>query len=215
MRRATMVILSAVMLLTLVAGPADAGSRLVTKTGPLPLVQGVVIEGACPFPVMWFDRGGRTLTTYYRNDVIVGQRITGTSNVILTNMASGLELTFAIQETQSIAYDLRRGSATTVQIGSSGLFYDPGTISGQRARSPGTAARPRPSGRLDPKTLLYQDVEWQRNAGIEGDVCDMLVTGPEDPPLRFRALEVQIGRTTTDRPVRVPLARIKPLCRSG
>ena len=138
MRRATMVILSAVMLLTLVAGPADAGSRLVTKTGPLPSVQGVVIEGACPFPVMWFDRGGRTLTTYYRNDVIVGQKITGTSNVILTNMASGLELTFAIQETQSIAYDLQRGSATTVQIGSSGLFYDPGTISGQ-PRSPGTA----------------------------------------------------------------------------
>ena len=176
MRRVTMVILSAVMLLTLVAGPADAGSRLVAKTGPLPSVQGVVIEGACPFPVMWFDRGGRTLTTYYRNDVIVGQKITGTSNVILTNMASGLELTFAIEETQSIAYNLRRGSATTVQVGSSGLFFDPGTISGQPSFTwyGGVAAT---SGRLDPKTLLYQDVEWQRNAGIEGDVCDMLVTG--------------------------------------
>jgi len=176
MRRVTMVILSAVMLLTLVAGPADAGSRLVTKTGPLPSVQGVVIEGACPFPVMWFDRGGRTLTTYYRNDVIVGQKITGTSNVILTNMASGLELTFAIKETQSIVYDLQRGSATTIQIGSSGLFYDPGTISGAGSFTwYGGAALT--TGRLDPKTLLYNDVESQHTVGLEGDVCDMLVSG--------------------------------------
>jgi hypothetical protein len=176
MRRATMVVITAVMVLTMVAGPADAASRIVGKTGPLPMVQGAVIQGACPFPVIWTDRGGRTLTTYTRGDTVVGQRITGTSQVVLTNGASGLQLTFDIDETATIAYDLRRGTATTVQIGSSGLFFDPGTISGEPSFTwyGGVAAT---SGRLDPKTLLYRDVEWQRNAGIQGDVCEMLVSG--------------------------------------
>ena len=153
------------------------------KTSPLPLVQGFVIEGACPFPVMSFDRGGRTLTTYYRNDVIVEQEDHRHLERHADDMASGLELTFAIKETQSIAYDLQRGSATTVQIGSSGFVLRPRDDLGDSRRSRGTAVWPATSGRLDPKTLFYQDVEWQRSAGIEGDVCDMLVTGAEDPPL--------------------------------
>ena len=176
MRRATMVVLTAVMTLALVSGPADAAPRLTKTTGPLPLVQDVVINGACPFPVIWTDRGGRTLTTYARDRDIVMQRITGSSKVVLTNGASGLQLAFDIKETTTIVYDQQRGSATTVQVGSSGLIYDPGTISGAGSFTwyGGAAAT---SGRLDPETWIYNDVEWQRNAGIEGDVCDMLVSG--------------------------------------
>ena len=176
MRRATMVVLSAIMMLAMVAGPADAVSRLQKTTGPLPMVQGYVIEGACPFPVIWTDRGGRTLTTWERDHTIVSQRITGTSKVVLTNGASGLELTFDINETTTIVYDQQRGTATTLQGGSSGLVFDPGTISGAGSFTwYGGAALT--TGRLDPKTLLYTDVESQHTVGLEGDVCDMLVSG--------------------------------------
>ena len=167
MRRATMVVLSAVMVLAMVAGPAEAVSRLQKTTGPLPMVQGYVIEGACPFPVIWTDRGGRTLTTWERDHTIVSQRITGTSKVVLTNGANGLELTFDIKETTTIVYDQQRGTATTLQIGSSGLFYDPGTISGEGSFTwYGGAALT--TGRLDPKTLLYTDVESQHTVGPRG-----------------------------------------------
>ena len=107
---------------------------------------------------------------------IVSQRITGTSKVILTNGASGLELTFDIKETTTIVYDQQRGAATTLQGGSSGLVFDPGTISGAGSFTwYGGAALT--TGRLDPKTLLYTDVESQHTVGLEGDVCDMLVSG--------------------------------------
>ncbi|HEY6568079.1 MAG TPA: hypothetical protein VI341_11245 [Actinomycetota bacterium] len=176
MRRALVTVITTVLLVSVFAGPAGARSDLVTTTGPMPLVQGAVIDGACPFPVIWTDRGGRTLTTWARGKDIVMQRITGSSQVVLENGASGLALTFDIKETSTIVYDLRRGSATTVQIGSSGLFFDPGTISGAPSFTwyGGVAAT---SGRLDQKTWLYDDVEWQRHAGLEGDVCDMLVSG--------------------------------------
>ena len=176
MRRAMVMMITTAMVVAVSAGPAGASSKLVKTTGPLPLVQGVVIEGACPFPVIWDDRGGRTLTTWADGKDIVMQRITGSSQVVLTNGASGLALTFDIKETATIVYDLQRGSATTLQAGSSGLFYDPGTISGAPSFTwyGGVAAT---SGRLDPRTWLYQDVEWQRHAGLEGDVCDMLVSG--------------------------------------
>ncbi len=176
MRRAVMTLISTVLLVTVVAGPADAGQKLSMTSGPLPLVQGVVIDGACPFPVIWTDRGGRTLTTWTRGEDIVMQRITGSSKVVLENGVSGLALTFDIKETATIVYDLQRGSATTVQTGPSGLVYDPGTISGTSSFTwyGGIAAT---SGRLDQKTWLYDDVEWQWHAGLEGDVCDMLVSG--------------------------------------
>ena len=176
MRRATMVMLSAVMLSPWWPDPLTRSPRLQKTTGPLPSVQGYVIEGACPFPVIWTDRGGRTLTTWERDHTIVSQRITGTSKVVLTNGASGLELTFDIKETTTIVYDQQRGTATTLQVGSSGLFYDPGTISGAGSFTwYGGAALT--TGRLDPKTLLYTDVESQHTVGLEGDVCDMLVSG--------------------------------------
>lgn len=176
MRRALVTVITTVMVVSLTAGPAGATPELVKTTGPLPLVQSAVIEGACPFPVIWTDRGGRTLTTWARGKDIVMQRITGSSLVVLTNGVSGLALTFDVKETATIVYDLRRASATTVQVGSSGLFYDPGTISGAPSFTwyGGVAAT---SGHLDAKTWLYDDVEWQRHAGLEGDVCDMLVSG--------------------------------------
>jgi hypothetical protein len=176
MRRVMVVVLSAVMASAMVVGPAEALPSITTKTGPLPMVQGVEIRGACPFPVIWTDRGGRTLTTVFRDDDIVLQRITGSSQVILTNGASGQQLTFDIKETATMVYDSRRGTVTTLQVGSSGLIYDPGTISHAPSFTwyGGVAAT---SGRLDPKTLLYTDVESQRHHGLEGDVCDMLVSG--------------------------------------
>ena len=68
------------------------------------------------------------------------------------------------------------GAATTLQGGSSGLVFDPGTISGAGSFTwYGGAALT--TGRLDPKTLLYTDVESQHTVGLEGDVCDMLVSG--------------------------------------
>ena len=99
MRRAVVTLISTVLLVTVIAGPADAGQKLTTTSGPLPLVQGAVIEGACPFPVIWTDRGGRTLTTWSRGKDIVMQRITGSSQVVLENGVSGLTLTFDIKET--------------------------------------------------------------------------------------------------------------------
>jgi hypothetical protein len=176
MRRAMVVVFSAVMVLAMAAGPVEARPSITTKTGPLPMVQGVEIRGACPFPVIWTDRGGRTLTTVFRDDDIVLQRITGSSQVILTNGNTKLELTFDIKETATMVYDLRRGSVTTLQVGSSGLIFDPGTISHVPSFTwyGGVAAT---SGRLDPNTLLYTDVERQRHQGLEGDVCDMLVSG--------------------------------------
>ncbi len=96
--------------------------------------------------------------------------------MVLTNGASGLELTFDIKETTTIVYDQQRGTATTLQGGSSGLVFDPGTISGAGSFTwYGGAALT--TGRLDPKTLLYTDVESQHTVGLEGDVCDMLVSG--------------------------------------
>jgi hypothetical protein len=178
MRRAWALTIATVTLLALVAAPGDAGARegITTTTGPLPLIQGAVIEGACPFPVIWTDRGGRTLTTWSSGRDIVKQRINGSSQVLLTNGATGTELTFDLKETQTIQYDLQRGSATTVQAGLSGLNYDPGTISGAGSFTwyGGVAIT---SGRLDPNTLLYTDVDTQRTMGIEGDVCEMLVSG--------------------------------------
>jgi hypothetical protein len=175
MRRVTVMFITTVMVLAIAASPAEAGSKLTKTTGPLPLTQGAVIQGACPFPVIWTDRGGRTLTTWALGKGIVTQRITGRSQVVLTNGASGLALTFDIDETITIAYD-QRGDATTVQFGPSGLIFDPGTITGTDSFTwyGGIAAT---SGHLDPRTWLYSDVKWQRHAGLEGDVCDMLVSG--------------------------------------
>jgi hypothetical protein len=176
MRRATMVLLSAVMMLAIVAGPADAVSRLQKTAGPLPTVKGFVIERACPFPVIWTDRGGRTLTTWDRDHTIVSQRITGTSRVVLTNGATGLELAFDIKETTSILYDQQRGTATTLQRGSSGLVFDTGTISGAGSFT-WYAGAALTTGWLDPTTLLYTDIASQHTVGLEGDVCEMLVSG--------------------------------------
>ncbi len=176
MRRIAMMVTAAITLVAVAAGPAEAGTTLTRITGPLPHGQDVTIRGACLDPVVWHDRGGRTLTTVAKGRDIVMQRITGTSRVVLTNGRSGLELIFDIEETTTIVYDPRRGSATSVQVGSSGLIYDPDPIPGAGSFTwyGGMAVT---SGRIDPNTLLYADVERQRHSGLEGDVCDMLVSG--------------------------------------
>jgi hypothetical protein len=141
MRRATMVSLSAVMLLTLVAGPADAGS-IGHQDGPPAFGAGRVIEVLARSRMV--RRGGLTLTTYYRNDVIVGQKIA------MTSSGGRGQLGSVGQRDQTIVYDLRRGSATTVRSDRRAVLH-PGTSQDSR-RSPGTAVAAT-SGRLDPKTL--------------------------------------------------------------
>ena len=106
----------------------------------------------------------------------MSQRITGTSNVILTNRPPGWS---SRSTSRRRPVDRLRPPAwhrTTVQTDRPGLVFDPGTISGAGSFTwYGGAALT--TGRLDPKTLLYTDVESQHTVGLEGDVCDMLVSG--------------------------------------
>jgi hypothetical protein len=175
MRRLTVTLLTLTMTIGLGAGPAHARARLSKTTGPLPAVKDAVIHGACSFDVLWSDRGGRTLTTWARGRSILRQEITGTSQVILTNADTKLSVTFDIDETATLLYG-GRGVVTTFQAGDSGLIFDPGTSTraGSFTWYGGVAAT---RGHLDPNTLLYSDVSWQRRFGPAGDVCEMLVTG--------------------------------------
>ncbi len=176
MRRMTTSMFVAALMIGAAAGPTNAQPATSKTTGPLPVVKEAVISGACPFDVLWTDRGGRTLTTWARGRDIVRQQITGVSQVVLANASTGLTVPFDISETTTIVYNPRRGTATTVQFGDSGLIFDTGTATrrGSFTWYGGVAAT---SGSLDPATLLYTDVRWQRHAGLEGDVCEMLVSG--------------------------------------
>jgi YD repeat-containing protein len=157
-----------------IATPASA-ARPSTKVEPLPLVQGHTIENVCEFPVGYTDRGGRTLTTRYdRTGRMVSQTISGTSIVELTNLATQTTEPFEIDEVQTIVYR-RDGTVNVVQSGSSGIAIDPGTSTrtpdlvwyGGLVVSRGTLER----------SFLLADVTRQTRIGVEGDICDILVTG--------------------------------------
>jgi hypothetical protein len=173
-RRAPISLVIVALLGVVVAAPAHARGAS-TTVEPLPRVEGLRIENVCPFPVEWTDRGGRTLTT--RSDSsgrVVMQTITGTSTVELKNVATGLAVPFDISEVATIAFR-RDSTATMVQTGSSGIALDPGTAT----RTPsftwygGVVLT---QGRLD-RTFLFSDVSRQRRAGIEADICEILVSG--------------------------------------
>lgn len=174
MRRSALILSFGLVLALLAVAPASA-ARPAPKVEPLPLVQGHVIENVCEFPVEYTDRGGRTLTTVYdRTGRIVAQTISGTSIVELRNLATDHTESFEIDERTTIAYH-RDGTATVVQLGSSGIALDPGTST----RTPdliwyGGLVVSR--GTLD-RTFLFADVTRQRRVGIEGNICEMLVTG--------------------------------------
>ena len=173
-RRSTISLLASLALALVVAAPASA-ARTSTKVEPLPLVQGHIIENVCDFPVEYTDRGGRVLTTRYnRAGVMTSQTISGTSNVELRNLATDATETFEIDELTSITYR-RDGTVTVVQLGSSGIAIDPGTST----RTPdlvwyGGLVVSR--GTLD-RSFLLADVTRQTRIGVEGDICDILVTG--------------------------------------
>jgi hypothetical protein len=160
----------------LLGAPAAAADGLTTKTGPLPVVKDLVLAG-CDFPVLMTDRGGRTLTTTFDGETVVRQVITGSSDVELTNGATGAKLEFTIRE--RAAYEIGAdGTTALTQTGDSGLAIDPGTVTG----SPNLtwyAGRATTVGRLDPaeKIPLFATVEEQVVAGFTGDVCEMLQTG--------------------------------------
>lgn len=173
LRRATIPLVLA-LVLGAVSAPAWANGPT-TTTEPLPLVQGLRIEHVCPFPVDYTDRGGRTLTIRYdRTGRIVRQTISGSSTVVLTNLATGLEVPFDIDEKTSVVFH-RDGTSTAVQFGTSGIALDPGTTTGAPSLVwYGGAVLTR--GDFD-RTFLFSDVTRQRRLGIEGDICEMLVTG--------------------------------------
>lgn len=168
-------LISLTMTLALGAISIPASARTAIRVEPLPMAQGHVIENVCGFPVEYTDRGGRTLTTRYdRRGAIASQTISGTSIVELRNLASGHTEMFEIDERVTIAYR-PDGTATVVQLGSSGIAIDPGTST----RTPdliwyGGAVVTR--GTLD-RAFLFSDVTRQVRVGIEGDICEMLVSG--------------------------------------
>jgi YD repeat-containing protein len=173
-RRSTVSLLASLALAVVVVDPASA-ARTSTKVEPLPLVQDHVIENVCEFPVGYTDRGGRMLTTRYdRAGRMVSQTISGTSIVELTNLANKTTESFEIDEVQTIVYR-RDGTVNVVQLGSSGIAIDPGTST----RTPdlvwyGGLVVSR--GTLD-RSFLLADVTRQSRVGVEGDICDILVTG--------------------------------------
>lgn len=173
-RRSTVSLLASMALAVVIAAPASA-AKTSTKVEPLPLVQGHVIEDVCEFPVEYTDRGGRVLTTRYdRAGRMVSQTISGTSIVELTNLATKTTESFEIDEVQTIVYR-RDGTVNVVQLGSSGIAIDPGTST----RTPdlvwyGGLVVSR--GTLD-RSFLLADVTRQSRVGVEGDICDILVTG--------------------------------------
>jgi YD repeat-containing protein len=147
-----------------------------TKVEPLPAADGYVIENVCDFPVAYTDRGGRTLTTRYdRTGRVVSRTITGTSTVELRNLATDANESFEVSEITTIVYH-RNGTATVVQLGSSGIALDPGT-STRRPDLVWYGGLVRSRGTLDERTLLFVDVTHQRRVGIEADICDILVSG--------------------------------------
>ena len=156
------------------ATSAHAG-RIRRVVEPLPAAKDVIVEG-CPFPVIWTDRGGRTMTTVYgvSGDIVL-RRITGTSTVVLTNGVNGLQLSFDIDETMTIT-PRGDGVSSVTQIGSSGLINDPGTTTGSPSFT-WYGGKAFTTGTIDPRSLVMTDVVSQRFVGIEGDVCDMLITG--------------------------------------
>jgi YD repeat-containing protein len=175
MRRLT-ISLALIVTMTLGLGTAPAhGLGRSTKVEPLPMVQGYVIENVCAFPVEYTDRGGRVLTTRFdRSGRIVSQTITGTSIVELHNPVLGVTESFEIDERTTIVHH-RDGTSTVLQVGSSGIALDPGTST----RTPdlvwygGVVLS---HGTLD-RGLLFVDVTRQHRLGVEGDICDILVTG--------------------------------------
>jgi hypothetical protein len=173
-RRIIAVALAAGACLGLVSTPAQGGPiRRVVE--PLPAAKDVIVEG-CPFPVIWTDRGGRTMTTVYgTSGEIVLRRITGTSTVVLTNGVTGLQLGFDIDETMTITPNAN-GTSTVTQIGASGLINDPGATTGTPSFT-WYGGKAITTGTIDPRALVMNDVVRQRFVGLEGDVCEMLQTG--------------------------------------
>jgi YD repeat-containing protein len=173
--RRTLVSLSLAVVLGLLSMTPAGAARPNVTVEPLPRLQGHVIENVCEFPVGYTDRGGRTLTTYYdRSGRIVSQTISGTSTVELTNLATQASELFEIDELQTIVYR-RDGTVNVVQLGTSGIAIDPGTST----RTPdlvwyGGAVVSR--GTID-RSLLLVDVTRQARVGVEGNICDILVTG--------------------------------------
>jgi hypothetical protein len=160
--------------LSVLAGPASAASATAKVTGPLPARQGVVLTGACGFPVQLDERGGLVLTTTYdAARVPIRYDISGTQTTLLTNLANGVSVSFDTIGRTTIVPN-GDGTFTMTQLGS-GLAIDPGTVSGDPALDWFTG-RVVSRGTLDERTLLL-DVASQQRIGVTSDICEMLVTG--------------------------------------
>ena len=174
MRRTLAIAISCLCALVLFAPAAHARSGPTVTTQVLAPLQGIMLDGVCPFPVRSDERGSRTLTTVYdRSGRMVAQHLTGGFDVVLTNTAKGIALPFEVGGT-AIAYH-RNGTATVLQHGRSGIAYDQGRVSGVPSLTwfSGTVIT---TGTVDPKTFTI-DVTAQRRFGLQDDICEMLVTG--------------------------------------
>jgi hypothetical protein len=170
-RLAAIVTAVSALLLGLPGQPAAAATRV---TEPLPLVQGLGLTGVCGFPVLYLDRGGRTLTTLYGDQGEVLQRdVRGSSTILLTNPTNGVEI--SIVSKGAISYRPNAdGTWTQTQTGS-GLSWDTGSVTGAHALV-WYGGRVVSTGALDQKTLVV-DVVTQQREGWSVDLCESLLTG--------------------------------------
>jgi hypothetical protein len=173
--RRTVVIVIACLSAVLVAAPAaSAGGRLTVTTVQYAPLQGIALDGVCPFPVVMDERGSRTVTTVSdRSGRILAQHLTSGVEAVLTNTANGVSLVFDVGATDIVYH--ADGTATVFQYGSSGIAYDQGHVSGGPSLTwfAGTAIT---KGTVDQKDFTI-DVTSQRITGLADDVCEMLLTG--------------------------------------
>ena len=163
MRRTLAIAISCLCALVLFAPPAHARGGPTVTTQVLAPLQGIVLEGVCPFPVRWDERGGRTLTTVYdRSGRMVAQHLSGGFDVVLTNTAKGSSSRsrLAARHRPPPERDRHRAPARR-----SGIAYDQGRVSGVPSLSwfSGTVIT---SGTVDPKTFTI-DVTSQRRFGLK------------------------------------------------
>lgn len=174
MRRiVALVSLSLIALLSAPAGPAAAD----TVVQPLPGLPDVSIDGACGegFPVMWTDRGGRTLsTTFDDSGEIVRQVISGSSIVEYSNPALGIVVPFDVRGTTTIVYGAD-GFATVTQKGPSFIATDMGFNTKQPVLLWGSG-KAVSTGIYD-KRQHTLDVYSKSLTGRYSDICEMLVSG--------------------------------------
>ena len=178
-------LLSGVVSMGVLAAPAAATALTpqdtTTTTDPLNIVKDLPIAD-CPqgFSVHLTDRGGRSITTVSDGREILRQTITGSSIVELTRV-NGETLEILISE-RAVYEHHADGTATLTQQGQSGLAIDPGDPKSDPPRLGSIVwytGHAETTGVLNEgaPVPMFATVSTQSVSGLQGDVCDMLLTG--------------------------------------